>query len=56
MYRTKWMEYKGFIIGWDSQYTAYGVWEKEPDWYDYNCIGTYCKTIEEVKDQIDKLV
>lgn len=54
-YRSKWCEYKGFIIGWDSKYLCYGVWEKEPYWGDYNCIGAYHKTIEQARQEIDTL-
>jgi len=52
-YKTKWTEYKGFIIGWDSNYLCYGAWEKEPNWDEYNCVGAYHKTIEEVRQEID---
>lgn len=55
-YRTKWREHKGFIIGFDKVYMSYGVWQKCPNWKEYNCVGVYHKTLREVIEEIEKIV
>lgn len=55
-YKTLWTKYKGFIIGFDKNYLAYGVWQIEPNWDEFNCIGVYHKTIEEARQEIDNFI